>query len=329
MQRMRIFALAACLVLTAAAMPALAWSRDDLPTIATSAANGNAAWGIKITLPSASDLVVEVNLKGPQTDSTATAGAASTDAAGNPSFMFIFSGVSSPDRSIGLPVQSGVAPQGLHVRLTSPQNRGQPGTDEACTFLCLALETDGAAAGTYYYVVWLAGGSSGDVNVKANAGSATFNVGKAASAGDADFTNGNPDIQFQQNGVGAKVIKGASVPFHAGTSTYGVYYDLNLKIVCAYYCLLPVETVNSACGLAGTSCSTATVSMDGPGGHQSGSTFYTMFKSGAGDYTFNIDSKVDAYNAGISPFACFVVCAGALLLEDYSILSVASVDVPA
>jgi hypothetical protein len=326
---MRILALALCMIIPAAAMPVMGWARDDLPTIAHASATGNSAWGMKVTLPTTSDLVVEVNVAGPQADSTVSAGAAVTDADGNPTFMFTFNIISSPDRNIGLPVEVGLAPAGMHLTYTSPENKGQPGTDEACTFVCIALESDGSAPGDYHYVAWVAGGGSGDVNVKANAGSAVFNTGTSKSAGDADFTNGNPDIQYQSGGVGFKLIKDASVAFAAPTRTYGVWYDLNLKLVCAAICDAPLLDLAGACTFASVDCGTGLISLDGPDGHQAPGYFITLLNASPGDYKFNSDSKVEAYSSGAQPFTCVLVaCGGALLLEDFSILSVASVAVP-
>jgi hypothetical protein len=324
LQRTRALALAICLTMTAMALPAMAWSRDDLPTLSSTPISGAGSVAVKLTTTSESDLVVEANVVGPATSSVVSAGMALVDAQGNPTFAFVFSSVSSPDRDIGLPIESGSLPPGMHLVYGLKGTMSDGNADEACTFLCAAIESDGQAAGTYYFVAWIGGGSGGDVNVKANGGSVSVNTGVARTAGDSDITNGQTNIQYQSGGVGVKIIQGASIPFSAPGATFGLWQDLNLKIVCAaVVCLLPVQNLAELTGVG-----TSKISYTGP---QSGTGAQTYFLLNApsGDYTFNVDQKVDVYSAGQQPFICAVGCFGGLILEDFSIFSMASVSLPA
>lgn len=334
MQRVRAMALAMCLMLTALAIPAMAWNRDDLPVLASGDAAGSGAFGVKLTTTSTGDIALEMNVNGPQAASVFSAGIAVTDAAGVASFAFVFTGVTSPDRNFGLPVMtSGPVPAGLDIRITTPQNKGQAGTDAACNFLCVGVTDTGKAAGSYHYVLWGGGGSSVHFEAKASSGSAVVSRGSAGVAGDYEIRNGDTNMQYQSGGVGAKVMKGAFVPFSAGQRVYGLWQTIDFKFACAAVCFLPVQSLNGGasllCNIAlGQGCGTAVISYSGPSaGH--GSTTYFLLNAPAGDYRFTVDQKVDAYETLAQPIGCFGVCVGAILLENYDIFSMASVTVPA
>ncbi|HEV8360482.1 MAG TPA: hypothetical protein VGR28_08525 [Candidatus Thermoplasmatota archaeon] len=271
---------------------------------------------MKVVQTATSTIAVDLYTTGPATAGAAGAGACQTDGAGEPIFCFVFTALLSPNRLILTPT-AGPAPVNADV------NARTSAGDAACNFVCLGLTLADVAPGTYYFVLWGGGGSGTDLEVRTAAGSAVANAGSGLLAADPEFNNGHPDIQVQQGmapaTVGAKLVQDASIGFSAPARLYGIFFDFDfLKFVCVAVCVFPMDFV-SPLGV-----STSQVSWSGPGGAGGNGKFNFYLGTAAGDYTFRVDQKVDAY--GPCTGAIVVI---ACVLEDFAFINAGSVSVPA
>lgn len=331
-------------------LPAAGAFHSDAPVILQDAVDGAASWGIEVDQATAGDIVIDVHGDTPQTSSQASAGAVFFDGEGNPTFMFALTSHGSPDRTQITPNPLGDDPQPTIVtrgdREALPYDLEiEPETDatsSSCPYLCVGLTTEDAEPGKHHFVAWIGGLSSTELFVRSTGeATATANQGEAYALGDPELDGGTVNVQVQRTHqgetLGIKAMK--DVPFETTVDgeLYGFWGSTGIKATCPATAVLPVPVCVSPgselanCSylmsfyLPGTSCETASLSWEGPGGGQSGGTLYSFEGASAGEYTFSVDRKLDAYGPLVGePTTGTIV----FLTEEFSYLTIADVAVP-
>lgn len=306
-------------------VPATAFHDDGLPVIYTASGSGSASYAIRYDHVGG-DFAIDLYGSGPASAQSISAAAFVFDANRNLVFGFAFTGHTSPDRLILSPVGEAGNPSLLPEWLDLTVETGDASADAACTFACVGISGPGAPAGTYYYLLWLSGVSGNAFEIRANSpGAVSVNAGAAYSIGDAEIHGGDLNVQVQEQGMGVKAMSNAGTTVAVNDRLWGFWGNSDFKLACQFVVGACVwrSAVTYTCYDLGANCDTTQVSHSGPSG--SGTGFAAFLGTAAGDYTFTVDHKVDAYGPNVYDPATGTWL---LLAEDYTYLTAADNELP-
>lgn len=330
--------------LAAAAAPSSAY-HQGLGTVHSEAVDRPGAFGTQVDLGEPGTLEFVVNGYGQTRSTPVSHGIVLYDDAGDYKGMIVVTAHRSPDRlhvavspagtitsnqadGSGWEVHTDGDVGGLSLTLTASEDEGSEPTIRSFTALY------GRTAGPHQAVVWLGEAERTELEVQTDAtvdGVAT-RAGTTHVAGDRDMEQARLDVQAQDRFVGGSVplegtqALGAKAMVDARThvdveeSLRGVWGLAERKGACAQgNCVSPSQASQACNHAVSITCGPASISWSNETSGGQAQDTYTFVDTGEGRYTFSVDRKVDAYEAGF---------AGAEVKQSFSYLSVADVDLP-
>lgn len=193
----------------------------------------------------------------------------------------------------------------------------------------------GREAGTHKAVVWMGEAVETELKVQTDAAvdAIETTAGTSHVAGDQDVDEAVLDAQAQDSFVanslplqgtrslGAKAMYGASEEVHVHQELRGFWGTAERKGTCtADGCLGPSDVSRRCEAAIDVSCSPSRISWTNATAEGHDREIYSFTGTGAGSYTFQVDHKVDAYEADVAGFEWE---------ENHSYLTVADVELPA
>lgn len=297
--------LLACLVIPTTAV---GFHEDDIPVVATYGGEGSGSYAMRLD-HGGGDFAIDLIGFGPATAQSVSVAAFFFDANKNLVFGFAFTGHGSPDRMvlepIGMTGSVDLIPEWLDVHAGAVSDAA---TDAPCPYACMGLTGRGAPAGTYYYLLFVAGVSENAMEIRSTGVTvATVNQGAAWSYTDADMTGGDVNVQAQQSlpaggAAGVKAIQGAGAAIQVEDALYGFWGTSDFKLACQFAvgaCVWRSMVTDTCYYGLGVSCTTTSTSWSGPNGAGGSEPFAAFLGAAAGDYAFTIDQKVELYGPNL------------------------------
>lgn len=244
-------------------------------------------------------------------------------------------GHTTPDRFLlSTPVTRGNAalvPAWLGMEAATAEDSSAESGSHGCPYACLSLRGHDVPAGVYYYLLYVAGVPSHSFAVRAAGGSVVVNAGPAYNLGDADMeggvnvqSQGPPPAGPQDSTVAAKAIAGAGASIQVDHALFGFFESHDFDFFCAAGACTHRPSSPPECTALGLSCDTTGLSWAGPNGAGGAGPVY-FEGAPAGDYTFTVDRKLEAYGP---EFLSAETGTWVWTNEDITLLSIADNELP-